>query len=329
MNIEASCQVGAWYKLEAFDHATNQARNLTDWFHNLVTDVGLDFFKNTQAATGTGANVVYTHCAVSADNTPPAFSNTSLDQLVAVTNTTLTVAGSYGSGYQQATETDPHYWWLRTTYLFPEGVAQGNLSKIGLIRRAGNVDNLISAALIKDTAGNPTTISLQPTEELRAVVEFRIYPSTVNVLEDTVNIVDGAGVVKSTHQIRMVPRKETLSLSDHTYKATLMSLFTYSQRYLAFYQNGTVTDYNNVNLNGQSTSKSTSSILNDINDGVARQSTVTATLATSEMNTGGVGGMVVRGGISAWNIAINPPLPKTSAYQLTFSFTEKVSRYTG
>lgn len=329
MNFEANCQVGAWYKLEAFDHATGETRDLSGWTPNLVTDSGLDFFKNTQAATSTGSNVVYTHCAVSADNTPPVITNTSLEQLVAVTNTTMTVAGSYGSGYQQATQTDPHYWWQRTTYVFPEGVAQGNLSKIGLIRRSGNVDNLISVALIKDTAGNPTTISLQPTEELRAVVEFRIYPGSVNVIEDSVNVVDGANVVKSTHQIRMVPRKETLSLSDHTYKATLMSLTSYSQRYVAFYQNATITDYDNVAMSGQSTSRSNSQFQNDINDGVSRQSTMTTTLTTGDMNTGGVGGLVVRGGISSWNVAINPPIPKTSAYQLTFSFTEKVSRYTG
>lgn len=131
-------------------------RTLADWNDNLILDSGLNRL---------GTNIAWSHCRVGTGNTAPDAGQTALVSALAATTTiTSTVAGTN-------TPTDT-YAWARQTYRFGLGVAEGNLSEVGI----GWDSGLFSRALIKDEFGDPTTIVVLDDEYLDVVYEVRAYP---------------------------------------------------------------------------------------------------------------------------------------------------------
>jgi hypothetical protein len=127
---------------------------------NLITDMGLN-----QIGTGGGAaEELYTVCAVGTGTTPPADSDTALVALVAsVGNLSRTLAFVEGT---------PAYWRNVVVYRFSTGVAAGNLSEVGT---GNSATALFSRALILDSGGSPTTITVLSDEVLDVTYEVRSY----------------------------------------------------------------------------------------------------------------------------------------------------------
>lgn len=165
MSFKQNVGVASRYRLTAVKPDGTQ-RSLTGWFKNIVTSNGLDCYLDdaTQFAPFS--------CRVGTGNSTPSLSDTNLQ---------LPVGGATGSWNGSATtfgrfnSTVPPYWKAnRATFRFPAGVAHGrNLSEVGMI--IGGV--FFSRALIRDAAGNPSSVSLLVDEFLDVEWElFEIFP---------------------------------------------------------------------------------------------------------------------------------------------------------
>lgn len=139
-------------------------------FDNLITNVGLDRFAlftllgaNNPLAT---TRQLVGRFVVGSGNSVPSVTDTSLDSPVAFA-TTDSFAESYSSNY------DRGYSEITLAHQFGQGVAQGNLSEIG--QQHSNIGGeLFSRALILDGAGNPTTITVLPTDLLTCYYTLRM-----------------------------------------------------------------------------------------------------------------------------------------------------------
>lgn len=131
-------------------------------FNNLITDLGLN-------EIGTRAiDSAITVVQVGSGNAPPQNTDSGLVNVIATSST------QQSSTFSAQTATAPFYAFRRRTVRFSAGAAAGNLSEVGVGWATGN--NLFSRALILDALGNPTTITVLPTEVLDVTYEIRIYP---------------------------------------------------------------------------------------------------------------------------------------------------------
>lgn len=126
-------------------------------FDNLILNVGLDMI-------GNGINPSW--CQVGTGSTPPANGDTSLQSRIASTSSVQSSTVSYNAS--------PEYGQRITTWRFAAGVAAGNLTEIAVA--GGSVSPLFSRALILDSGGTPTTITILSTEVLDATYVMRIQP---------------------------------------------------------------------------------------------------------------------------------------------------------
>lgn len=133
-------------------------------FPNLVLDNGLDMVMG-------GADSIATcidYCAVGTGNTPPSPEQTNLVNSRAGTRTSFTGVTPFSFNY-----TDPVPWQqLVVSRRFAVGAASGNLAEIGM---GVSNSSMFSRALIVDADGNPTTITVLPTEALDVTYTLRLY----------------------------------------------------------------------------------------------------------------------------------------------------------
>ncbi|MBD8496659.1 hypothetical protein, partial [Pseudomonas syringae] len=87
--------------------------------------------------------------------------------------------------------TTDRFIYLDQSYTFPIGGATGNISEIG-IGWALTGTSLFSRALVKDSSGNPITITVLADEQLRVYYQFRVYQPTTDFFSGSVG---GYGVV--------------------------------------------------------------------------------------------------------------------------------------
>jgi hypothetical protein len=133
-------------------------RPLAQWCDNLVLDIGLNQI---------GLGSWLTHCYVGTGSTAPVAANTSLESQVASTSTIdSSAAGANGE--------EPYYGYRRILYRFAVGTAAGNLSEVGV----GWSANLFARALIVDSLGAPTTVTVLSDEVLLVLYEIQLYPPT-------------------------------------------------------------------------------------------------------------------------------------------------------
>ncbi|WP_218955173.1 MULTISPECIES: hypothetical protein, partial [unclassified Acinetobacter] len=183
MKICIKNQVGARFKLIARKADLSISKE-SAWGHNKVLDTGLD-----RMSAGTWID----RCCVGAGNSTPLNSQVALDNLIASTTTI------FATELIKNTVT-PYYYGVRLTWRFAQGVAAGNLSEVGL--GWGNA-NLWNRSLIKDSSGEPTTITVLADEFLDVVSEIRIYlPETIS---GSFNLTDKDNVVLSSHNFIGIP----------------------------------------------------------------------------------------------------------------------------
>ena len=148
---------------------TGESRNLAS-FENLILDSGLN-------RLGTGS--VIDGACVGTGTATPANTQTTLASLLRVTNTEQSRVELSGS------TTAPYYAECRIIYRFAAGTAAGNLSEVGLgwgaSAGANTMSGLWCRALIKDSAGNPTTITVLSDEVLDIVYTLQLHPPTSDI----------------------------------------------------------------------------------------------------------------------------------------------------
>jgi hypothetical protein len=169
--ISRNTELSGWWKLSAVKKDTGVARELTDWFPNIITDVGLNRMGTATDTLG--------FCGVGTGSTAPTAADTGLVAAVGARTGSIINATS-GS---QASE--PYYGWVNRTYRFGEGVAEGNLSEIGIFN-ASTSGIMWSRALILDGLGDPTTITVLDDEYLDATYQLRIYPPLTDIEDEII-----------------------------------------------------------------------------------------------------------------------------------------------
>lgn len=142
-------------------------------FPNLITDVGLD--------NVTTRNLIE-RCFIGTGNTPPVFSDTQLVSTIA--NTTF--ASNYGNTYSATPQPNIRAGWR---YRFNPGQGTGNISELGVGWLSGGSTGtqvLFSRALVRDTNGDPTTITKLADEYLDVSYYVRLYPNVNDVSSEVV-----------------------------------------------------------------------------------------------------------------------------------------------
>ena len=304
MNLEINSEVGARFKLVARKASTEEITRETGWFHNIVLDTGL-----AQMSIGTWLNRV----CVGTGNSTPVATQTQLDAFKASTTTTQ---GAAASGMQLTTL--PYYNWLRMTYRFGEGVAAGNISEVGL---AWANANLWNRALVKDTNGNPTTITVLADEYLDVVAEIRIYPQ--ETLSGSFNLLNKAGEVVSTHSY--TGRAFYRNPGNYFAKLGIHSLAVYSGAIgnsPTTQPSGTRLDYGDPTTTEYPTPTSIKCkktfILANAN-GEHRTLIVESNLLSPSSYGSG----------SGYQVEFNPTITKTNQMELTYTVSMGWARYTG
>ena len=139
-------------------------------FDNLILDQGLD-----RIAVGNCIG----YCQIGTGSTTPAVGQTGLVSLSAASSDTSTVADviSYVSGATPYTQ-------LIRNYRYSAGVATGTFSEIG-VGWSNTGSTLFSRALILDSGGSPTSITILSDEVLDVKYTFRLYSPTTDVTGTT------------------------------------------------------------------------------------------------------------------------------------------------
>lgn len=166
-NILTAPSIGfdGFYLIEVIqqDGTLKQGSGLNTPFKNLLLD---NFFK-TISPLGNGSTITPEpqNCKVGTGSTPPSPVDTQLVSQVAS-------IGKGGSSYTYSSSIATGYWrQLATTFTFPIGSVVGNISEIGVSNYADSL--LLSRSLIKDGLGNPTTITLTATDQLKVTYTLR------------------------------------------------------------------------------------------------------------------------------------------------------------
>lgn len=175
------------FKIEAFKAVKTKdglqeiegSRTLkSDWFTNIILDQGI----NGLGTRSPSASVWW--CHVGTGNSTPVVTDTSLQMPLANTGTKQTSLNS------AQTATQPYYIARTVVFRFTAGQATGNLAEVGVGWSSAS-NSLFSRTLIKDSFGDPSTITVLADEYLDVTYELRIYPDT----SDSIGTVDIAGVV--------------------------------------------------------------------------------------------------------------------------------------
>jgi hypothetical protein len=163
--IELKYRVRGMFRLKV-RRADGSLRKDTGWFPNLITNQGLDFLFTNTGYLGS--------CFVGTGNTTPAFTDT---QLVAQ------VGGpGGGTGGQSPNNgnsgTPPYFGFLNMSYAFAQGAAAGNLQEIGI---GNGSTQLFSRALILNSSGVPTTLTILSNEFLDVGYQLQLFVPTSDV----------------------------------------------------------------------------------------------------------------------------------------------------
>ncbi|TAM30253.1 MAG: hypothetical protein EPN60_05260 [Nevskiaceae bacterium] len=201
-HIELPCAghvgVGGYFRLEC---VKDDGRSfwLTDWFHNNVTNAGLDMMATDVSR--------YNCCQVGSGNAAPTNADTTLQTFLAGTSSRSFLGNSYVAG-------PPAYIQSYIRYDFAINQVVGNISELGVGPATGTGTALFSRELIRDASGNPTTVSVPTNSQVRVHYKIRHYPPMVDV----------TGVLNGTIYGNSTPK-------NFTRRAAVISTFSSSPDY--------------------------------------------------------------------------------------------------
>jgi hypothetical protein len=150
------------FKLEAVG-LDGRVRLLAE-FDNLITTNGANLLGNGNPLSW---------CLVGSGNNPPTLADTALQTFVASTNTTNFTT-------QTAQSSSPYFGTTTIQYAFPIGGATGNLAEVG-VGQSNTNGQLFSRALILDSGGSPTTITVLSSEALYVTYQLNQYVPLADV----------------------------------------------------------------------------------------------------------------------------------------------------
>lgn len=151
------------------DQILSEAEVVLPWFHNLITNKGLDEIEiNGNQLTA---------CRIGTGNATPNVTDQFLQTQVGATTTAGTGNNATGVAI------DNSYIYTRKSRRFAAGTIAGlNLSEVAMAREVGAATPVFSRALLTDALGNPLTIVLLPDEVLDVIYELRLYITNADVV---------------------------------------------------------------------------------------------------------------------------------------------------
>jgi hypothetical protein len=163
--LNVKLPIGGRYKLQV--RKGDRVKQESGWSNNLVTNNGMNIITATNWQR---------YCQVGSGSTTPAFTDVGLVAKIADAQTT--------GGFSSTIDTDNRYLVGQKTYSFLAGAAAGNISEVGIGGSA--TGNLFSRALVLDSGGSPTSITVLSDEDLIVIYEFWIKQPTAD-FTDTVS----------------------------------------------------------------------------------------------------------------------------------------------
>lgn len=160
-----------------------RTRIISDWFPNIVTNIGLDRW-------GTAQPVV--QCSVGSGVVAPAAGDTALGTWVADATTNSSVV------YAKKV-TSPYYGYGTATFTFAPPGTNKTITEVGVGWGSGGT-NLFSRARIKNSSGVDTSVTWLAAETLYVYYEARMYPYEADTTYSGVAIT-GAGTYSGTTRL--------------------------------------------------------------------------------------------------------------------------------
>lgn len=204
--IEIKSALEGIIKLEIIkeDGTLKEAEGLNKPFYNLITDAGLNSLGGGYQLSGGGGGA-FRYCRVGTSSTPPTVSDTTLGAQTGRASPTGTTTNSV-----QYTTT-PYYSQHQAVYTFAVGAVSGNLTEIGFFTDSSG-GTMWSRALIKDSGGKPTTLTLLAKEQLKVTYTVIRYIPTSLTGSFTLN----TNGTPSTINYNIIPANISSTLSSWT-----------------------------------------------------------------------------------------------------------------
>ena len=291
--------VAGFFKLEAV-RLDGTKRLLADWFPNLITDLGIDLLGSSEAWL--------TYCQVGTGSTAPAVTDTALASRLAAISATVSDTGA-------CTSSSPYYTSRTRTYRFGVGVAAGNLTEVGISTSTTTV--LFSRALILDSGGSPTTVTVLSDESLDVTYQVRQYipegdsTGTV-VLRGTTHDWTGRASNVTTNSFAGWLIENTGSRANRTS----------SWRYAYSGAIGLITTYPSGTF-----SQGTASASSYTNGTFYNDFTLSFSITQGNF-AGGIQSIAIMMGIGTYQFGFNPNIMKTSSDVLVLNFRHSWARKT-
>lgn len=293
LNIEQ--HVEGYFRIEKFktsdsgDEIPGSRTVAADWFSNLILNQGL----NQMATTST----YLAACQVGSGSTAPAEGQVALVSRIAGT---ITIPSSVDSVSPSA----PYYCAVTRTYRFAEGVATGNLAEVG-VGSSETGTTLFSRSLIKDSGGNPTTITILSDESLDVIYQLRYYAP----VSDVTGTVVATGNIGGTYDY--ILRAANVTNSSFATGWQLPEAQTYQGSSLSYAVHDTVIGAITSRPSGtpMTITPPTSSAYVSGNYYIDRIATASAAQGNF---AGGIRSFFLKIGIGAYQIQFTPAIPKTS-----------------
>lgn len=285
--------------------STNK-RGVIARFPNLITDAGLNRM---------GDNVDWLNwCQVGSGSAAPANGDTSLQSRIAGSNTVQAQTGG-------AQPSAPYYVFRRKTFRFAEGVAAGNLSEVGV--GWATTGSLFSRALILDSLGDPTTLTILADEILDVAYEFRFYPKTTDDTGSVTLTGNLAGTYDWIFRAANVNNANAASGWEVQSSGTSAGSVNASPA-------GSGALSGNIGAITASPAGTVSDILAPVAAAYVASSlerTFTASIGLDKGNVvGGIRSLQLKLGIGYYQIQFDPAIPKTSSDLLTLNFKHTWAR---
>lgn len=304
--------VAGYFKAHAFRPSDGRIRELAPWQKNLITNNGMN-----RLAGNLETGQFYNTLAVGSGTTAPSFTDVALVAQVAQT----TNAGAPDNTNADVGVPEP-YVMATKIYTFGIGAAAGNLTELGL-RGSNNLSApLFTRALFRDASGTPTTIVVQPDEQLIVTYQLRVYIPTAKSTATVVN--PGNGV---SYTIEMLPTGVGARAGVSLMMAGGMFFGIASQTNQWVYSgatSGTLGSIANEPSGTRNVAAATATGLTYVPDSYQRDFTITWGLTAA--NFADIGGFALSSASSqnvnpiAWQWTVSPKITKTADQTLSFTF---------
>lgn len=300
MHFNTETRMKGIYSFRAKNALTGEVRELgevVDDSPNLITTSGLNLIG--------GSSELFWSCAVGTDSSVTSMGMTTLGNQIASTATIqLNTSGSQ--------PTAPYFSWYRRTFRFPQGAAAGNLTEVGVKSQSGT---LFSRALIVDSGGNPTVLTILADEFLDVIYEFRLYPDTNDAV---VNVVLNG--TTHTCTLRCANVNSTPGWFDQGI------IYNGSGDADAYFYSGGIGSITS-SPSGSSYWHNINPVGGYVNDSFERVFNFSAGLNNANFAEG-VGSIYLRTTKGFFQVGFSPVIPKTSYMTLSLNLTIRWANYT-